>query len=83
MKRVMDVIARFFVRLWFMHRNQMIVKAHKCLGKALAQREEILASVPEKYRQEIVENDPLLTEAKNMAYKLSIFFNQVGVSYEK
>lgn len=83
MKRVFILVARFFVRLWFAHRNQAIVKAHKWMSKALVKRKEVLNSVPEKYRKGIVEKDPILYEAREMAYKLSVFFQQVGVQYEK
>jgi len=83
MKRVLTVLKRFFIRLWFLNRNQTIVKAHKLLGKALAERAVVLESVPQNYRQDIVDTDPVLKEAREMAYKLHAFFQQVGVSYEK
>ena len=78
MKRVKDLTCRFFVRLWYAHRNQAIVKAHKWLSKALTKREKILNSVPQEYRKEIMDTDPVLIEARNIEHKLSAFFKMVG-----
>jgi len=79
----MKRVSRFFVRLWYAHRNQAIVKAHKWMGKALAGRKAILNGIPEDRREEVVVADPVMREAREMAYKLTAFFQQVGVSYEK
>ena len=81
--KLITVIGRFFVRLWHAHRNQAIVKAHKWLGKALVVREQILKDIPEDRREEVISADPVLSEARDMAYKLTAFFKLVGVQYEK
>ena len=83
MNRVMVLIGRFFVRLWHTHRNQLIVMAHKKMGEALAMRKEMLEGLPKEYRDGVVEGDVVLREARDMAYKLSVFFKEVGVNYEK
>ena len=79
----MKRVGRFFVRLWFAHRNQAIQKVHKILDKLLDKRLEILLSVPEHYRGEIVEKDPVLNNLKGIANRAKAFFETAGVSYEK
>jgi len=83
MKRVLTVIGRFFVRLWFLHRNQAIVKAHKLLEQALSKRGTLLSSVPENYREDIIAHDLILREAKETLRRLQSFFKEAGVDYEK
>ena len=79
----MKRVGRFFVRLWFAHRNQAIQKVHKILDKLLDKRLEIILSVPEHYREGIVEKDPVLNELKGIAVRAKKFFETAGVNYEK
>lgn len=83
MNRVLAATVRLCKRIWYIHRNRTIARARRMMDKALAQREQILTSIPEDRRDEVIRGDMVLTEALDMAYRLNAFFQTVGVQYEK
>ena len=83
MNRLLCKASRFFVRLWFLNRNQMLAKSHKILSHALCARRSIIMGVPEDRREEVVDNDTVSRNARMLCQELSQYFKDLGVSYEK
>jgi len=60
MKKILNVILRFVVRIWHMHRNQLLTQAFNIIEKELEKRKEILIHTPKNRRDELIQNDYIL-----------------------
>jgi len=69
---------RFIVRMWYMHRNQALVKSAKILRNALHARRSIVLGVPKSRRAELVQNDLVLSVAASLAADLNEYLEGVG-----
>ena len=80
MNRLLKAMWRFLVRSWYLNRNQAIVKSHKILLHALRARRSIIMELPPERVKEVIENDLVLKEAKNLHENIVEYFNDLGVA---
>ena len=80
MNRLLCKARRYCVRLWWLNRNQTIAKSDKILRLALRTRRSIIMGVPEDRREEVVSNDAVLRNAREMVRGLTSYFKELGVS---
>lgn len=71
-------IIRFFVRLWYLSRNQDLARLSKLLEKALKKRLSVVVEMPMIRRKEMIANDPVLKTALGLYRYLEDFFRTVG-----
>lgn len=75
---MIDAVKRFFVRLWYLNRNQMIEKTLKIISKTMVKRRALFESIPDRYRSSAVANDSFSALVISLKHQIDIYLGAIG-----